>query len=656
MLASENRAISNLKVIARSKTMKSTAETSNVWKHYGHLFTTEDELLDDTQWYCMKCVDAEKAKRDEGHLSKIHKVGNGTATGNMKQHLLKSHSIDTDTIQATQKQRQLLEQWCSLDKKKSMASFDINREILLWFCQDLLPFNLVEHEGMTRFFEKNFDLKLPGRSTLSGACLVDMYKAMKGVVKDQLQDYGFLTVMFDGWTDRYQRLPFMGIRASAITTDWNARIYTLSVVPIEDHTSKRIRDHVKDVVTSFSNKRFGEINLHTVHDGAQNMFATSRLLNVTDPQHCTAHVLHLLLTKDGFEGCPEISGVLEKVKDIVNTLHYKSYALSQEMLYREDIETYKELKRLAQVHDMLSLDDRFGVSSDDDSAHGADDGTVAQYNHRTLKTMIPTRWNSSLNMLESYCCLHEPASNMLKSIGKSDLVIDEDDFHLIKSLKDFLVTFRELTEIVSDATNSLGVIPLIKAKIDEICTVEDEDPNELKKLKRKIATKVDSRFKISETAKLASTLNPAIRDVLFSREEAKEILAKNQPNVASDEIASEEPREPKSKLLKLMKSMKSTATHTDNDYSHEIDRYLSHQPTIDEQENGLLFWKRNEKMYPSLARLAKEYLAIPSSSVPVENMFSTTGLVMNAKRSSLDALNMNMISFIHDNIKYCSNL
>ena len=57
-------------------------------------------------------------------------------------------------------------------------------------------------------------------------------------------------------------------------------MYTLIVVPIEDHTSKSTRDHVKDVITSFSNKRFGEINLHTVHNGARNI-TMSDLLNMT---------------------------------------------------------------------------------------------------------------------------------------------------------------------------------------------------------------------------------------------------------------------------------------------------------------------------------------------------------------------------------------
>jgi hypothetical protein len=76
---------------------------------------------------------------------------------------------------------------------------------------------------------------------------------------------------------------------------------------------------------------------------------------------------------------------------------------------------------------------------------------------------------------------------------------------------------------------------------------------------------------------------------------------------------------------------------------------------LEEIDNPLLFWKNNGSMYPQLALLAQEYLGIPSSSVPVECMFSTTGLIMNSKRSSLSPVTMNMITFIHDNLKVVKN-
>lgn len=83
---------------------------------------------------------------------------------------------------------------------------------------------------------------------------------------------------------------------------------------------------------------------------------------------------------------------------------------------------------------------------------------------------------------------------------------------------------------------------------------------------------------------------------------------------------------------------------------NEVRSYINHLPTDEEEQNALLFWKTHCDQYPSLAALAREHLSVPATSVPVEAMFSTTGLILNSKRSSLSPANMNMILFIHDNI------
>jgi hypothetical protein len=47
--------------------------------------------------------------------------------------------------------------------------------------------------------------------------------------------------------------------------------------------------------------------------------------------------------------------------------------------------------------------------------------------------------------------------------------------------------------------------------------------------------------------------------------------------------------------------------------------------------------------------LAKNYLSVSSSSVPGEQMFSTCGLLLNAKRMSMAPFRANIVSVIHDN-------
>jgi len=83
----------------------------------------------------------------------------------------------------------------------------------------------------------------------------------------------------------------------------------------------------------------------------------------------------------------------------------------------------------------------------------------------------------------------------------------------------------------------------------------------------------------------------------------------------------------------------------------EIASYLSSTPTS--CDDVLQFWSRNAALgiYPTLCQLAKVHLSASVASVPVESMFSTTGLIANSRRSSISAERLNRISFIHDNSK-----
>jgi hypothetical protein len=82
----------------------------------------------------------------------------------------------------------------------------------------------------------------------------------------------------------------------------------------------------------------------------------------------------------------------------------------------------------------------------------------------------------------------------------------------------------------------------------------------------------------------------------------------------------------------------------------EIQAYMAMVVTQEQKKNPLLFWKANSSAFPHLATLAKEFLSLSSSSVPVECMFSTMGLLANGKRSRLSPFTLNAISFIHDNV------
>ncbi|XP_056689498.1 zinc finger BED domain-containing protein RICESLEEPER 2 [Spinacia oleracea] len=68
----------------------------------------------------------------------------------------------------------------------------------------------------------------------------------------------------------------------------------------------------------------------------------------------------------------------------------------------------------------------------------------------------------------------------------------------------------------------------------------------------------------------------------------------------------------------------------------ELESYLEEQLMPRSTDlNVLEFWRTHEARYPTLARMARDILAIPISIVASESAFSTGGRVLDAYRSSL---------------------
>ena len=77
----------------------------------------------------------------------------------------------------------------------------------------------------------------------------------------------------------------------------------------------------------------------------------------------------------------------------------------------------------------------------------------------------------------------------------------------------------------------------------------------------------------------------------------------------------------------------------------ETTRYLA-APAVDIDVDVLGWWRFHACEYPRLARIARDYLAIPATSVPAERVFSGGADLVPKKRGSLS----------EDSIKTCMSL
>lgn len=484
------------------------------WQYVGSLYlSTSDQLIDDARLYCIPCLEniQKTGSQQNCHISCLTSFAQSTSSSNINNHLSLKHGITVMKEPTQNKLDKYLSKYSKSVEGSSASTteHEFNRDLLIWFCRDLLPFEEVEKEGFIAFFQKNYPTcKVPTAATLSITALIDVYQACFKRVNDFVKDVPSICIMFDGWTDRYRARPFVGIRVCFVK-GWKFYILTLSCQVLVGHTGNQLADHVNAVIVSFF-PDYKKMIRSSCHDGAANMFKASRVLKVDYFQHCVAHGLHLLLTVDSLNQVPDVQKLILKCRSIVSTLHFKSYLIEQERAANADrAEMDRLITRIAAVDSLNDLDDTFPIHDN----HGVDESTVdvpaeSVHHHTTLKLACPTRWNSTLVMIESIVDLHTEVQNALKKIGHAELCVHAEELDVLKQLVKFLKEFQTFTELVSTGGPTLSLMPLMELKIRKMCKVNSNDDEWLKVLKQKVMTNVGRRLSSNEAARIQRILDP----------------------------------------------------------------------------------------------------------------------------------------------------
>ena len=81
----------------------------------------------------------------------------------------------------------------------------------------------------------------------------------------------------------------------------------------------------------------------------------------------------------------------------------------------------------------------------------------------------------------------------------------------------------------------------------------------------------------------------------------------------------------------------------------ELDFY-THSPNIDTDSCSLTWWKEEQKRLPLLAKVAKKYLCVCTTSVASERIFSTGGNVVSDNRTCTKPDMVNYLVFLSRNL------
>ena len=83
------------------------------------------------------------------------------------------------------------------------------------------------------------------------------------------------------------------------------------------------------------------------------------------------------------------------------------------------------------------------------------------------------------------------------------------------------------------------------------------------------------------------------------------------------------------------------------DAENEMVRY-SREPILKLDDDVLLWWRENKRMYPCMAYLAKKYLAVQATSTSAERVMSLLGNIVTKKRTMLTDENVKILTYLSD--------
>lgn len=245
----------------------------------------------------------------------------------------------------------------------------------------------------------------------------------------------------------------------------------------------------------------------------------------------------------------------------------------------------------------------------------------------------------------------------------SPTVITAHERNILKDVVEILTPFEEATDVVQvDLYPSSGyVLPCIRGLKHQLTKMSSKYHSSfVKALKSSLHSRMVT-YEMNNTYILAATLDPRFK--LFWCHDNEEnvtvkcLLIERIASVSDsaptpDSIGSEDTDEPKKKKQKNIFSFIDEQKENNScSKNNEVEEYLK-EPSIEQKENPLKYWKSKSSSYPNLAVIAKQVLSIPGSSAPVERLFSVAGKVFKPDRCRMKDSTFEKLMFIKCNKSY----
>ena len=549
----------------------------------------------------------------------------------------------------------------------SVHKFDpeaLRKAIAKMIIVDELPFAFSEKTGFREVMSIACPrFNMPSRRT----CTRDVVKVyfeerakLKLFFKQSCQRVCLTT---DGWTSQTQDC-YMTVTAHFIDPEWNLHKKIISFFLVKGHKGDDIGKAIEQCLMEWGINKVMTITVDnaSANDGGvgyirKKIIKTGNSIAEGKYFHmrCAAHIINLIVT----DGLKELD---ESVKRVRAAVRYIRHGPSR-------ITRFKELAQLEKVDSeaFLSLD-------------------------------VCTRWNSTYLMLKTAINFEkvfaryeeeDPLYTLDLTSEKAPGIPVDSDWENATKMAEFLGQFYHLTLSVSatlHVTVNQFVMDIAKVNVvleewadsDDILRKtmakkmqdkydkywgrwHEEVENERGKGKGKkkeeenvnmfvfAATVLDPRFKLSNFTKLAieemyGELNggkaweavKTFMHALFEEYKAKYAPSDASKHVRAPQSEPTQKREGRKLVSRINKMFRVGANAEASMSKSEFEKYLHEENEVNRDDfNILKWWKDNAARFPILARMARDVLAVPVSTVVSETAFSTSGRILNEFRTSL---------------------
>ncbi|XP_028648029.2 zinc finger BED domain-containing protein 4 isoform X1 [Erpetoichthys calabaricus] len=504
---------------------------------------------------------------------------------------------------------------------------EMDRLILEMIATDVLPFPVVQGVGFKRLMAKvEPRYALRSEKYFRSELVFDVHEKIVEKIKSLVaaENAGDrLTFTADCWSGPTGAL--MSLTAHFIDHKWRRFNVTLNVkATTQLHLGEYVKQTLMDILEEWDIE--AKRVLLVLRDSGAAIVSGAKVFEMPELS-CSAHLLQRIIS-EGLHSHKVVKDILTKVKQCAT--HFQHSVVAQ--------------RRLSAIQEEV------GVPQND------------------IIQIVPSRWNSTLHMFQRM--LEQKSALMVYSSQHGFFMCPSaEEWDILSHLVDTLTVIEEITSEMSRSDSSAScIIPSVTVLK---CVLKVHEPRNMtiQTLWKSMLHSVEKRFFQMVNSKevvLACVLDPRFKErplssetvskaKIWLRENTSEgVLADDIPLIDLTEEEEEDfqrrtPREESSRLLdSLYKHMLTSPTHEEvpEGIAEELERYLR-EPVIDRKTgNSLDWWSQNCSRFEQLSWQARQYLAIPPSSVPVARAVDTLG----DKTECPSGENAEELCFLHYNL------